>query len=1579
MIILNRKIKIVKSLLTALLLLLFFSSGSFSATSLPREDSFATNYSDLVASPPGAAEYFWNYFDGDNKIGVNASQALTNNSQLIMRNKGYGMYNNMDEYCSMYVDDVNGDFAVTVRINFMKNLSNSQTKAGIIARNDITDPKQGGLGSTGYVIMGLTPVISNADSTFSGDILFQWDGNGDGDLIESDKITATPTNDPPDIWLKLERNGNKYIGSYSYNSDLSDWVELGSYTFPATIPPGIPNPALPNAGQDVGLFVTSGKNAKAVAKFDDFKIEDPGATTFKHYPDLDGDTYVSSSNFIENTSATPPAAPAPGQYITYTDAEIALKADADPPQLDCNDNDPLIKPGVADGCDSIDNDCDTFTDEDGVTTDFFHDGDDDGYGDSTNVLNQCFQPADYVTNDQDCDDADANINPAEVDVCGDNIDQDCSGTDRACGTSEVCLEIADVPLSTQINQDLPLIMLLLDDSGSMGWDTSCPENNGRFNGSNNISSNLSRWKGQFYGHNKIYYNPAITYEFWPTYSNADPDEPRNHPVVTGSGSNFTSTSTTELSSTYTTIYGPRVTTSIKYAHWYMQKGSAVYLVVLDGTIKYYEATLSGTGDYATVTNLSNVASIPEEVDVDRSYAEERQNFANWYKYYRTRELAAKASLGTVINEASNVKIGIHTVNHSVKETVRDINDSANKAYILRSLYNVKASGGTPLRRALQDIGQYYHADDGDNGNLGDSPYALEEDGGSCQYAFVIVMTDGYYNGDDPNVGDADTNTDGNTDTVFDGGIYADTAKDVDGNDLDPVVNSLSDIAMYYFENDLSASLSNNIPIDDDLHAVIPQASHQHMITYTIAFGLTGTLDSEDPTYKNCGKEGGTCPDWVDPGNGDEEKIDDLWHTAINGRGDFLSAGNTEELTKALSELFTEIDDKTRSSAAVSLNTQKLESDTDLYQGSFNSEDWSGNLKAYDVDMTTAEVADDPSWEAKTYLNALTGTQWDTDREIVTFNGSTSKAFRLANLTATQQNDISPNSGTAQKILNYIRGDRSNEISEDGTTGTLRRRNSLLGDIVHSSPTYENGVVYVGANDGMLHAFKANGSADDGKELFAYVPAMVIENLKNYADENYSHNYFVDGTITTGIVEPDSVSSPGVFKTMLVGGLGKGGRGYYAMDISTPTTITETNLPTVWEYPSTTDDDMGFSYSIPTIIKSNLAGNKPVIIFGNGYDSQNGSAVLYILDIDGNMLAKIDTKVGNSTTLCNGLSTPAVVDINDDQAVDYVYAGDLQGNMWKFDLTATDKSNWEVSYTDGTNPKPLFQAMNNNGTPQPITGRPNVMYQCKSKELGAAGYIVVFGTGKYISFGDIPNTDIQTIYGIWDWANEWELNGVSASDKYFGSFETVSGTPSVRKLSNIEATSYFTDSNFPTGKHLTLLQQIEIADVDLDEENLDDGWGETTNYDIDWFSPTELMEIKEKAKADLDAGGSGDEEEYKGGFHVGWYFDLPINRERVIANTQIRDSKVIIVSMIPSNSTCSAGGSSVINIFSACNGGMLPDSYYGEGEHSRKGEDEIYYDPAIIPGDEFDTMIPDPDVAIKIKSSTRGLYYWRMFE
>ncbi len=390
----------------------------------------------------------------------------------------------------------------------------------------------------------------------------------------------------------------------------------------------------------------------------------------------------------------------------------------------------------------------------------------------------------------------------------------------------------------------------------------------------------------------------------------------------------------------------------------------------------------------------------------------------------------------------------------------------------------------------------------------------------------------------------------------------------------------------------------------------------------------------------------------------------------------------------------------------------------LYAIDYSSQDWSGNLHAYPLSATGA-VGDTDLWDAGAAGELDLQTQdsgWDSNRIVVTRSGGANVPFRWANLSAIDQTALG-----VEAVLNYVRGDRSNE-KPNGLQ--YRARSTVLGDIVHSTPVYckasdcGSATVFVGANDGMLHAF----NAADGDERFAYIPSMLIAKLPNLKADPYAHKYFVDGRLALRKFGS---------QTILAGALGGGGRGLFALDVTNAAPANESAAASkiLWEISNATAGfaNLGHVYGQPVL--ASLDASTPALIVGNGYNNTgSGTAVLYVINAKtGAKIAEIDTGSG-STGSPNGLSAPTLVDTDGNGYVDTAYAGDIDGHLWKFNLTS-QPATW--LYT--TSPA------------QAITMAPGV------RAHPNGGFMVNFVTGRIFTAADKTDTSTHYAYGIWDGA------------------------------------------------------------------------------------------------------------------------------------------------------------------------------------------------------------------------------------
>ena len=559
------------------------------------------------------------------------------------------------------------------------------------------------------------------------------------------------------------------------------------------------------------------------------------------------------------------------------------------------------------------------------------------------------------------------------------------------------------------------------------------------------------------------------------------------------------------------------------------------------------------------------------------------------------------------------------------------------------------------------------------------------------------------------------------------------------------------------------------------------------------------------------------------------------------------------------------------------------------------------------------------------------------------------------------------------LVAYLRGDNSKEAV---APRNFRKRDSDLGDIVNSTPVFvgnpsrswpNNGfyppwnevptsdksystwkktttasggpkdraeIVYVAANDGMLHGFRASesssGAGDEGTEVIAYYPTAIFSSQTNkglhyLANRDYNHIYYndlspsvtdvymeykdSDGAATGTPVIPTKNSTTAKWRTVLMGGLRGGGKGYYLLDITDPTryvTGKEDEL-VLWEFNSTDDSDLGYTYSKPIIAMLN--NGQFAAIFGNGYNSTSCEAKLFVVPLDSGVdgtwtytaanageYFKFSTGGASPAGTCNGLSSPAVYDIDGNGTADRVYAGDLQGNMWAFNLCAESSGicsstpgSWKTSggSAGGGTGVPLMTAHNITQR-QAITVRPIV-----SKDPNGDSYddlIIVFGTGQYITNPDTPNQDVQSMYGVRDW------------NTFTGTFANNNLNPR--------------DDNPDKWRRLTL-----SIDTDTGYRKIDNpGAIGSTDY--------------------------------------GWIFDLPVTGERLISKPNARDDIVYFNTIVPDSTKCSYGGKSWRNSVNVADGGSPPKSTLDTNNNNSLGDDDKLDDGTFAVGEEEDGLLSE---------------------
>lgn len=560
-----------------------------------------------------------------------------------------------------------------------------------------------------------------------------------------------------------------------------------------------------------------------------------------------------------------------------------------------------------------------------------------------------------------------------------------------------------------------------------------------------------------------------------------------------------------------------------------------------------------------------------------------------------------------------------------------------------------------------------------------------------------------------------------------------------------------------------------------------------------------------------------------------------------------------------------------SSAGINVQqTSQVDTGTQIYVGFYHTNNWWGQLQSYEVlansdgSISFSQYA---NWDASCVLTNATsgascastnsnvsGEAWGS-RNLVTWSGTAGIPFTWDRLTSTEQAWLN-NDNEGNDRLNYLAGDRSNEVNSQGQ-GLFRNRTSVLGDIIDSSPTWvgppsasypntwedltnssdtlpENqtgaqtyaafetayasrmNIVYEGANDGFMHGFRSGSYSDgnyvstdnDGLEVIGYMPQAVLATIHNtannsvadYSSTHYAHNYFVDSTPGTG-----DLFYAGKWHTWLVSGLGAGGNAIFAMDITDPTQLGVGSIIGEWSNstnsPLTCATDtssnlcmthLGQTYGTPQIVR--LHNGEWGVIFGNGFNSTAGDAGIYVMTISSagtvDNVYYLSTGVGSpagpgNLLGPNGIAYVTPVDLDGDHITDYVYAGDMYGNVWRFDLTNSVATKWAVTkYPNSTNgalfstPQTTYTtkvAGNtiNTTTTQPITTQ--VLALAVSPSLGNLPYVMIeFGTGLVQPATSTTSIQYsggqQALYGIWDWnlgvagtsgANYQGLGGTSA--------------------------------------------------------------------------------------------------------------------------------------------------------------------------------------------------------------------------
>lgn len=974
---------------------------------------------------------------------------------------------------------------------------------------------------------------------------------------------------------------------------------------------------------------------------------------------------------------------------------------------------------------------------------------------------------------------------------------------------------------------------------------------------------------------------------------------------------------------------------------------------LPGNPQPYHTYIDSNGDYVYIKGDGS--------RITRTYQEAMQNFANWFQYYRSHILLANAGIGIAfmqLPKGFRVDFGVisqlekgasHWPGNTGVSSTEDFTYQNRNKFLYQLYTQPITTNGTPNRLALESVGKIFAGGPTSSAPWGTSQAENKATGKnylSCRANYVLLTTDGMWNGGSPGVGNQDNEEGKLIKSATGGSSYQYKPAHPYKDDYS---STLADVAMKFWKTDLQtdADMPNNVPVNGQ-----DNAFWQHMVTFTVGLGVVPTL-VEDYMAKHTGVgkkaaqkavfgdlSSGALT-WPEPSGDSPNNIDDTWHAAVDGHGTFASASNPTELYQAISDALINIVNRTGAASSLSVNTEKTgatRTRQQVYQALFHPQNWWGDVLALPVVATPANgtapssvaIADQADWSASC---VLTGGQCDqtktsvprqspSERNIFTWNDGGGKAFESTTLSTSALNAIG-----GANVVNYIRGARKKEA---GNGGTLRARDSVLGDVVSSSPVYvgrpnkhyadtwsnflypsatpsENSasekysdfmsseqnrapVVYAGANDGMLHGFYAPGAASaaaagkyPGEELLAYVPKAVYANLGKYADSTYMHHYFVNATPGTGDLFDGSQ-----WRTWLVGGEGAGGKSIFALDITDPASFGTSDVIGEWgpgniTCANVTDcgKDLGLTFGTPVITRFN--NGEWGFVFGNGFNSQNGVASIFIGLVSGDNVTFYELKTGygpdndpSGNHRPDGIAFVTPVDLNGDHTTDYVYAGDYFGNVWRFDLASQSAATWHAtSYPGG----PLFSAVNANGTAQPITTKLLVV---SVPGLGPGPRVMVeFGTGASVTKAQqAPNSSaagVQSLYGIWDWKfDDWNSLTKAAGINAF-QYDTISSAPalarSVLKQQNItvEQTTNTVQGGSVNNRVVT---QDPVCWVDYSSQSLPQGCSVASEYG--WY-----LDLVSSDSALGDQGDQG---------------------EKVVYNPVLRNGVFLVNTTIPSSSS-----------------------------------------------------------------------------
>lgn len=812
-------------------------------------------------------------------------------------------------------------------------------------------------------------------------------------------------------------------------------------------------------------------------------------------------------------------------------------------------------------------------------------------------------------------------------------------------------------------------------------------------------------------------------------------------------------------------------------------------------------------------NLRRYEIKPANYLTTQDYNAAIQNFANWFQYHRSRLLAMVGAMTHAMQDVNNMRVGYFTINDRVSVTMRDV--ATDRSALYDSFFRLQAGGlvgkggGTPNRDAVSHLGEQFRRT-GDNAPI---KYACQRNGG-------MLFTDGFTNSGNGPTGIG--NVDGDL-----GAPFSDSFDD-----------TIADIASRYYLSADEGGLAplrtgggfpaGQVPVPDACKLADPDLRldcqrNLHMNFYGVTLGARGSIfdvnaaATADP-YAN-------PPAWDAAGNPRSSDgaptIDEIWHATINTRGEFINAKTPADITEAMRRVLSSVAAGASPSGSVGLTGERVGASTlyvvPRYEVRSDGTDWFSTLAAFKVekDDATGEMTETQVWEAAARLPAAGARDvwFGRNGGVERFNDANANITWNLLCSNTALRICTPSEagalgGTLAEAVNYLLGDTTREKR---LGGVFRDRSTRLGDIVNSPPVVSsptddygyrilpepygsayadyleakeesrNTMVYVGANDGMLHAFDSGMRADGsmpgaastlGRERFAYIPEVAVGHMGNLlfprleegVNQKFQHRYFVDGPITVSDAYYGSA-----WHTVLVGTAGAGGRGVFSLEVGSMSAHTSTPSfaasKRLWEINDRSANasikaNIGHVLGRPLIVPVKKRNGSVAwkAIFGNGFGSADGKAVLFVVDVNDpanvHMIEAVEDEATNPPAhMTNGLGNVIAVDrwgggdaLNvrrRDGFVDTVYGADQRGALWKFDLRDISMSG--VNSTVVETPLFVTQTYQDGGQTfrQPIIGGLTA--------VAAPGgrLMVIFGTGSFSFVGDAADTSVQSLYGILD--------------------------------------------------------------------------------------------------------------------------------------------------------------------------------------------------------------------------------------